>query len=185
MFGNLDKEKEFWDKYFGFFQEKFDEKLGIAPAVHESDDYEVDFTIGQESNNILGIRVYQFVPVPAEDVPDEVAEKMKAKQEESEQSSETDKEKTKSEKSKDMYQVYLFDLVREESTDIDTSDLEETLSFEYSNPMFEKENELITQVTFYKNEHNEIILAKETKGDEKEIISVFSLDPELIKLLET
>ena len=58
MFGDLKDEWEQWKKYYDLFEEKFGEEVGIAPAVFESDEYELDLTIGQDSEQVIGARIY-------------------------------------------------------------------------------------------------------------------------------
>ncbi|UYP45664.1 hypothetical protein NEF87_001949 [Candidatus Lokiarchaeum ossiferum] len=57
----FDDEKAEWDKFFDFFKEKFNEEVGLMPGVFENDDYEIDLIVGEETGDILGVRVMQSI----------------------------------------------------------------------------------------------------------------------------
>ncbi len=48
-------------KIFDFFEKKYKESVGIMFGVVETDEIEMDIVRGEESSQVLGIRIYQFL----------------------------------------------------------------------------------------------------------------------------
>ncbi len=69
----FEEEKEEWKRLFNYFQEKFNEEVGILFGSYENEEIgvELDLFVGEESELVRGIRVFQEVPSDEEDLEDE------------------------------------------------------------------------------------------------------------------
>ncbi len=59
-------EHEDLSRVLDYYEKKFKEKVGIMPAVVETDEIEMDLIVGMDSDQVLGIRLIQFIPVDGE-----------------------------------------------------------------------------------------------------------------------
>lgn len=57
-------EKAGWDSLFKYYQDRFQEEIGISFGCVESKKYlcEIDFFVGEKTNRILGMKLYQKIP---------------------------------------------------------------------------------------------------------------------------
>ncbi len=60
-------EKAEWDKFYNFFKKEFNEEVGFMLGVFESDDYEIDLIVGEDSGDIHGVRIMQAIPYEDEE----------------------------------------------------------------------------------------------------------------------
>ncbi|MHA1675431.1 MAG: hypothetical protein ACTSYI_17605 [Promethearchaeota archaeon] len=59
----FEEERKEFEIFFDFYQKKFKEEVGLLPGVYEDDDFEIDLVMGQDSEEFLGARIMQYVPV--------------------------------------------------------------------------------------------------------------------------
>lgn len=56
-------EQEDLSRVLDYYEKKFGEKIAIMPAVVETDDIEMDLIVGMDSDQVIGMRLFQFIPV--------------------------------------------------------------------------------------------------------------------------
>ncbi len=59
----FEEERKEFEIFFNFYSKKFKEEVGLLPGVYEDDDFEIDLVMGQDSEEFLGARIMQYVPV--------------------------------------------------------------------------------------------------------------------------
>ncbi|NMC05482.1 MAG: hypothetical protein GYA24_09730 [Candidatus Lokiarchaeota archaeon] len=67
-------EHEDLSRVLDYYEKKFKVKIGIMPAVYESDDIELDFIVDMDTEDVLGIRILQFLPVEEDEEEAEESE---------------------------------------------------------------------------------------------------------------
>ncbi len=57
-------EKAGWDSLFKYYQDRFQEEIGISFGCVENKKYlcEIDFFVGEKTQRILGMKLYQEIP---------------------------------------------------------------------------------------------------------------------------
>lgn len=95
-------EHEDLTRVLNYYEERFGESVGIMPAVVDTEEIEMDLIIGISSDEVLGIRMFQFFPV-----------------EEDEESTESDEEVAEAETSdedddveEEAFDVYVTDITK-------------------------------------------------------------------------
>ena len=60
----FESEKAEWDSLFKYYQDRFQEEIGISFACVENEKFlcEIDFFVGEKTQRILGMRLYQEIP---------------------------------------------------------------------------------------------------------------------------
>jgi len=72
-----DDDEGLWDEHedltrvLNYYEEKFGVSVGIMPAVVDTDEIEMDLILDINSVKILGIRMFQFVPVEEDEESEE------------------------------------------------------------------------------------------------------------------
>jgi hypothetical protein len=59
-------EQEDLSHVLDYYEKKFKAKIGIMPAVVETDEIEMDLIVDMDSDQVLGMRLFQFLPVENE-----------------------------------------------------------------------------------------------------------------------
>ncbi len=59
-------EQEDLSRVLDYYEKKFKAKIGIMPAVVETDEIEMDLIVDMDSDQVLGMRLFQFLPVEGE-----------------------------------------------------------------------------------------------------------------------
>jgi hypothetical protein len=71
--GGLVDEHEDLTRVLSYYEEKSGQKVGIMPAVVDTDDIEMDLIVGIDSDEVLGIRMFQFFEVDKDEELEEDA----------------------------------------------------------------------------------------------------------------
>jgi hypothetical protein len=60
----FENEKSEWDSLFSYYQDRFQEEIGISFACIENKKFlcEIDFFVGENTDRILGMKLYQEIP---------------------------------------------------------------------------------------------------------------------------
>ena len=60
----FESEKAEWDSLFKYYQDRFQEEIGISFACVENEQFrcELDFFVGEKTQRVLGMKLYQEIP---------------------------------------------------------------------------------------------------------------------------
>ena len=88
----FEEEKAEWDKLFAVYEKIFGENIGIMPAIYESDEIEIDLMVGEDSDDVRGMKVLQAVPAAEDDEEEEEDEEIDELETDEEDETEDDSE---------------------------------------------------------------------------------------------
>jgi hypothetical protein len=112
---NLVDEQEDLSRVLDYYEKKFKAKIGIMPAVVETDEIEMDLIVDMDSDLVLGMRIFQFIPVEEEGEEGEES----AKEEPKSAKKAGEKEDEEDEEVDDgLYDVLIYDLTRSENAKV-------------------------------------------------------------------
>ncbi len=107
-------EHEDLSRVLDYYEKKFKAKIGIMPAVVETDEIEMDLIVDMNTDQVLGMRLFQFLPVEEEGDEDEEGSG-KASTEEKGAGDKEEKENEEDEEIDDeIYDVLVYDFTRSE-----------------------------------------------------------------------
>jgi len=105
-------EQEDLSRVLDYYEKKFKEEIGIMPAVVETDDIEMDLIVGIDSDQVIGMRLFQFIPVDE----DEGEGNKGSKKDDSRKKAVKGKESGEGEDiDNDLYDVIVYDFTRSEN----------------------------------------------------------------------
>ncbi|MEX2684503.1 MAG: hypothetical protein Q6373_023235 [Candidatus Sigynarchaeota archaeon] len=108
-------EQEDLSRVLDYYEKKFKEKIGIMPAVVETDNIEMDLIVGMDSDQVIGMRLFQFIPV---DEDDEKGNNGTNKEESSKKISKNDETEDDEDLDNDLYDVLVYDFTRSENAKV-------------------------------------------------------------------
>lgn len=139
----FEEEKAEWDHLFEVYKKIFSENIGIMAGIYESDEIEIDLMVGEESDDVRGMKVFQAVPAAEDDEEEEADEEIDALETDEEDDTEDDSE---------IVEIMEYDfLAKPDATEADLKG-KPYLELTYGKPKDEEEEEKAQDSTEEKSE---------------------------------